>query len=103
MGQPSIDGALFIFIIQALDPKVKYSYMNGAYFIVEACRIWYTLAKALSRNGRRLPLTYVKGYYFFSPLQKGGGSMVTYEGLFAFCLVLIAVVQLTIQLTNKKK
>ncbi len=29
--------------------------------------------------------------------------MVTYEGLFAFCLVLIAVVQLTIQLTNKKK
>ena len=54
-------------------------------------------------NGRRLPLTYAKGYYFFSPLQKGGGDMVTYEGLFAFCLVIIAVIQLVCQLHNKKK
>ena len=54
------------------------------------------LSPALSRGSEK----YFK--YILSPgvHTKGGGMVVTYEGLFTFCLVIIGVIGL---LTNRKK
>ena len=38
----------------------------------------------------------------FCPLRKRGGDMVTYSELFQFCLVLIGVISLIVQIIKKK-
>jgi hypothetical protein len=38
-----------------------------------------------------------------APFVKGGGAMLTYSELFQFCLVVIGIVGLVIQVHNKKK
>ena len=35
------------------------------------------------------------------PLEKGGDAMVTYDGLFAFCLVIIGIISLFFQAKKK--
>ena len=37
------------------------------------------------------------------PPAKGGGGMVTYENLYAFCMVIIAVIALVLDFTNRRK
>ena len=37
------------------------------------------------------------------PLSKGGGEMVTYENLFAYSMVLIAVIALVLDCVNRNK
>ena len=44
-----------------------------------------------------------RGDNFFAPSREGVSRMVTYEGLFAFCLVLLGVAELIFQFYNKKK
>ena len=43
-------------------------------------------------------------FLFSAPFQREGvAPMVTYEGLFAFCLVIIGIAELILQFHNKKK
>ena len=51
-------------------------------------------------------LDFFGGDLFFCPLhdRKGGQCMdVTWEGIFQFCLVIIAVINLVFQINNKKR
>lgn len=40
---------------------------------------------------------------FLPPLRKEGVSMLTFSDLFQFCMVIIGIVGLVIQILNKKK
>ena len=46
---------------------------------------------------------FLGGGFFRLLLTEGGDAAVTYEGLFAFCLVLLGVAELIFQFYNKKK
>ena len=63
--------------------------------------IWYNILGA-TRYGRGCP-NERRGDNFFAPSREGVSRMVTYEGLFAFCLVLLGVAELIFQFYNKKK
>lgn len=39
---------------------------------------------------------------FLPPPVRGGGAMVTYSDLFQFCLVVIGIIGLVLQITKKK-
>ena len=54
-------------------------------------------------NGRRLALSDLEGQNFFYPSEKGGCHMVTYMELFTFCLVIIGVVDIVIDIYRNKK
>ncbi len=44
-----------------------------------------------------------RGGSFFAPgREKGGGAMVTYTELFAFCALIVSIISLVIQITKKK-
>ncbi len=57
-----------------------------------------------SRGAVHFPLTFDRrGVRSSQILPIGGDPVVTYEGLFAFCLVIIAVISLTIQVYGNRK
>ena len=50
-------------------------------------------------NGRRLALLYKEGHF---SLRKGGVPMVTYEMLFLFGSLVLAIIALVIDITKRK-
>ena len=56
-------------------------------------------------SGRRFPLIYSGVIYFLiSPDRKrGGDGMVTWEGIFQFCILIATVIALVIQAYNNKR
>ena len=50
-------------------------------------------------NGRRLALLYMEGHF---SLRKGGVPMVTYEAMFLFGSLIVAIIALVINITKKK-
>lgn len=69
-------------------------------FLAFCQRVWYSGFGA-ARNGRRLASPSRRG--LLCPLQREGGVlMLTYSELFQFCLVVIGIIGLVIQITKKK-
>ena len=61
------------------------------------------LSFSAARNGRRLALL-TEGSFLPSDLRKGGlAQMMTYSEFFQFCLVVIGICGLFIQVHNGKK
>ncbi len=77
--------------------------MRKFIFLVFFCISCYFICKAQLANGRRLSLPFGRGL-IFPLLQEGGDAVnVTYEGLFAYSLVLITLIAVIFQIINAKK
>ncbi len=67
-------------------------------------QVRYLVAQERSRGAVHFSLTFDRRGVRSSQIsQIGGDPMVTYEGLFAFCMVIIGVISLTIQVYGNRK
>ncbi len=69
-------------------------------------RIWYygerpARGPGRCHNGRRLCSSIPEGTS--APSARGGEAMITYSELFQFCLVIIGILGLVLQIWNMKK
>lgn len=77
-----------------------------AFYFLAICRILcYSISGATSTPVGGSPSILIGGdTLLFTPnRKKGGAHMVTWEGLFAFCMVIIAVISLVRQDNDNKK
>ncbi len=52
---------------------------------------------------RRAGLSGLGGCFRASPMRRGGDLMPTYSDIFQFCLVIIGIINLVVQIINNKR
>ncbi len=68
------------------------------------CCVWCLGTRVLSINGRRLALSSNGGGSFGSyPLRRRGVLLMTFSELMEFCLVILSVINLCVNISNNKK
>ena len=79
--------------------------MDVLHFYLHFVRIYDTLWAVLPAPRQAVPPTFSGVIVFFCPHSsvRGGDSVVTWEGIFQFCMVITAVIALVLQANNNKK